>query len=948
MSSICYPLCMPIPIVGRTPELDALRAFVEGLRQEPPKAVLFEGDPGLGKTRLLDHAAAMAEAKGVRVLRSTPIESECELPFAAILQGLGSESRKRVAALLPASPRSATTLQTLILEAVMDELETRTMTGTSLLVMDDLQWADPSSLLVLDRIHRSWSTIPISMVLARRVHPHVSELDMFLRRLDANAQRFALSPLSESDVRVLAESVLGAKPGPGIVRALNSAAGNPLYASELLRAIQRDVIVTSGIADVDNYRVPPSLHDAIRDALAFLPTELLSLLKTASLLGTRFRVDDLAIVVGADVLEIIDDLEPAVDLGVIRFDGSEVAFRHDLVRDSLYATITDARRMVRHRDAARALIAAGHSAASVAHHLLAFAEPGDDEALQWLRHAADGALTEAPALAERLLARAVEVAGPRHPDRFAMETGRAQALLWSGRSTRAEELAKRLLAERPSGIARELLQRVLIESWYVKGRLTESLDQVMELVGENAPAGILARAAGALVQAGDNEQGRTLASEALALSYSTDDPSSRSVALTALARAESNEGRLSSALGHLEQAAALVMGAGGPESALESITILAAFRASGQGRTEEALRLLSDALRVAEQRGQTWGLWLLHFGLGIVQKHVGRLDDAGAALETSVRLANDAGSRVFVPLALANLAHIEALRDDPAKARSYLEKARSLAEGTDPNLATDSDVLWARAVFDELDRNDAAALDSLERLRQQALAAGAPGLLTSYATNLAVPAIRIALRLGDVRLARQALSTVEQGVAIMRDAFPIEPWNSALIALCRSMVEGDALGAVRACDLIRDTDRPHLQAAACEAAGRLLVAAARPDEATELFQEAHSIWNDMGATRKSREMLAELRAIGVPGTYRTDPARPRRGWGALTPTETKVVGLVAQGLTYRAIGERLFISKRTVETHIEHIFRKLGMSTRHEVAAEALRRGIAVSDSISD
>ncbi|MGH2736117.1 MAG: response regulator transcription factor, partial [Actinomycetota bacterium] len=131
--------------------------------------------------------------------------------------------------------------------------------------------------------------------------------------------------------------------------------------------------------------------------------------------------------------------------------------------------------------------------------------------------------------------------------------------------------------------------------------------------------------------------------------------------------------------------------------------------------------------------------------------------------------------------------------------------------------------------------------------------------------------------------------------------------------------------------------RPLELALACEEAGLALAGAGRRDEGISLLTEAVQIYEHLRAGHDAARALSSLRSLGAPRRSRREP-RPSFGWPSLTKTELEVVKLVAEGLTNRQVGERLFVSRRTVATHMEHVFQKLGLATRVQVAAEVSRR----------
>jgi DNA-binding CsgD family transcriptional regulator len=157
-----------------------------------------------------------------------------------------------------------------------------------------------------------------------------------------------------------------------------------------------------------------------------------------------------------------------------------------------------------------------------------------------------------------------------------------------------------------------------------------------------------------------------------------------------------------------------------------------------------------------------------------------------------------------------------------------------------------------------------------------------------------------------------------------------------IVALCRGMVETDQGLLLEAVETLRNSARPLDLAVACEAAAAVLAANGEAERAGALQNEAISTYESFGAQRDVLRVAGSIR-VAHTQRRRAKPARPVTGWGSLSPTENRVVALVAEGLSNAAVAERMFISHRTVETHLTHIFRKVGATSRVELALRASR-----------
>lgn len=164
------------------------------------------------------------------------------------------------------------------------------------------------------------------------------------------------------------------------------------------------------------------------------------------------------------------------------------------------------------------------------------------------------------------------------------------------------------------------------------------------------------------------------------------------------------------------------------------------------------------------------------------------------------------------------------------------------------------------------------------------------------------------------------------------------PTAEGVALRCRGLLESDVEILVASVQAYRKGPRPFERALACEDAAIALARRGRLDAARSFFNEALDAYESLGALRPIGRIEAALREFGVRRGRRGSRRRPAFGWESLTRTESRVVELVAEGMTNRAIGERLFISPRTVETHVAHLFAKLALSSRTELAVEAIKR----------
>jgi DNA-binding CsgD family transcriptional regulator len=325
--------------------------------------------------------------------------------------------------------------------------------------------------------------------------------------------------------------------------------------------------------------------------------------------------------------------------------------------------------------------------------------------------------------------------------------------------------------------------------------------------------------------------------------------------------------------------------------------------------------------------GLVWSLPLYHSHLGVRRFHAGDLDGAVAELEAGLAIADEVvlGAPVMTA-ATAWLAVIQLHQDDVAGAEQTLTAAlRRLAElGPNPGLVL---LDWARALVEEARGNLDEALCLLKPAYDISLA---HGKITDPWSAMAL--VRLCVRTGNRERAAAMLPLIDEqaatgGTASMR--------GRAL--RCRGLVEANADLLVSAVVAYRQSPRPLELAAACEDAGIHLADAERLAEAVPYLEEAYALYDDIGAVRDAARVRAELRKRGVTRGARGRQARASSGWESLTKTEFRVLSLVAQRLSNPEVAERLFVSRNTVECHLKHIYRKLSLTSRVELAAEAGR-----------
>ena len=385
-------------VLGRHVELDTFRVLLEDLAAGRGRCVLVEGEPGIGKTALLD--AVLEQARTIAGL--TVCSAACDAltpqtPLAVLFRALSSDS--------PNGLPLATAV-----ERVFALIDRHSAEGPLLLAVDDLHEADEASLLVWQRLCAATTRTPLLLVGTLRPVPRRTEVDRLRRILKDNAGvSLPVAPLTATEVTTLAGRLLGATPGPRLTERLASAGGNPLYVHELVDALAgaQAIVLADGSAELAGSptRADPmadALATAVTNRLAFLGPETLEVLRAATLLGPEFAVTDLSAALNRPAGLLALAVQEAVTAGIIEPVGLRLCFRHGLLRQALHASIPQPLRTTLRQAAARALIQNSAPIERVAELIIGDLDAADGWETEWVARHADDLARRSPELAVQL------------------------------------------------------------------------------------------------------------------------------------------------------------------------------------------------------------------------------------------------------------------------------------------------------------------------------------------------------------------------------------------------------------------------------------------------------------------------------------------------------------------------------------------------------------------
>jgi DNA-binding CsgD family transcriptional regulator len=912
-------------LVGRDREVDSVRAAIASAAGGHGEVVLLEGEPGIGKSRLVATACDHARESGFDVFVGVCDDLAAARPFAALAAALGvtpdSPDPECVAIAAVADIGDAASanpgLQYRVVEALGARVERLAERGPLLLAIDDLQWADSSTLVAVRSIARRAQTLPVVLLGSYRAGHRVAELhrvaDDLLR---AGATRLALAPLDDVSVASLVTDVLDASPSDDLLARVRGASWNPLFVIEYARSIAADEGAASESGAAAEFRTIVlrrlgALSEATGDAL-----------RMAAVLGATFSPADLAVATGRSIVELTSSLQQAIVSSILEDRGEHLAFRHALVRDAIYEQIPLSIRRQLHREVGRALADAGSDALTVGHHLALGAHGEDAEAVEWLRRAARDVAPRSPATAVELLERAGDLLGPVSPGRDALLAERAVALAWSGRLAEAAELGVAVLGRRPPPEIAGPLRCGLVYALTWLGKPAEAVRHAVlgadDEIGEWDAALLLAEAAVASMLAFDFPTATAQAAEARAAAERLGHDVALCHALTAQTWIALFANRFPEAAELGLRAVDIADRSTSGEAHLAHPRFFVAQPLGGLQGIEAAEEMLRSGLQIAERLGLAWSFPLYHNRLGAFAFMRGDWDTAVAECETSIAVADEVGLHVAsVAVSAAWLAAMQLHRDDLDAAERTLAIAVSKFAEEGPQLGIGV-INWARALVHEAKGETQEAL-ALLQAAWDLYQAGGP-ITDPWSTMLH---LRLRVAVGDREGAAALVPPADQpGAGILR---------------MRAIVEQDPDALVEVVAQARQDHRNLDLAETLEDAALVLAAADRLEEAVPLWDEAIEVYEHLGASRDIARIAALLRQHGVKRGTRRRHVRATTGWDSLTATELKVVELVAQRLSNPEVAERLFISRHTVESHLKNIYRKLALSSRSQLAAEAAR-----------
>ncbi|WP_073502429.1 helix-turn-helix transcriptional regulator [Actinacidiphila paucisporea] len=955
---------------GRDGEAAALRVLLDGARAGRSGVLVLRGEAGIGKTALLDDL--VAAAGGMTVVRGSGVEFEAELPFAALqlllrpamgaLDALPGPQRRALRAAFGLATEGAGEPMFVGL-AVLSLLSEYAGVGPLLCVVDDAQWLDRASTDALLFAARRLDSEGVALVFAARDGEGAFTAPGLPVLRPAALDEAAAAALLADRAGPLAEPVRR--------RVLAEARGNPLALLEL----------PVGLRDSDA-GAPHTLPLTSRLQLAFhgRVSHLPQATQTLLLVAAADHTGELATILraAADLGAGVADLPPAQDTGLVTVDGTALRFRHPLVRAAIHQRAALPDRLAAHRALARAadpereadhrawhLAAAatgpdedvataleqtavragersGHTAAAAAYDRAARLSTDPGARLRRLLLAAEaaseaGEIPRARAFAEQA-ARAAAAGpagappagggrgalGPHAPDTpgGGDATGPGRTAAGAGPHRPPAPGAGPPVDPAARATARALHVRGLADFW--EGDFPGAHRLLIEgagLVAGSDPA----RAARMLVQAthtawylGADEVADTV-DRLAALPLPADAPILPVAAFLTGALGRAAAGRVPPAVGAAAEAARSARG--GRVDPRDLVMLCGVGLTLGQDAQSHELTTALAA--ESRESGGVGRLTTIMFFRAEAEIFDGRYDDAAETAAEALRIAADTGQRQWVSQLSSALAHIAAVRGDEEECRRLVDAA--LAGGSGTAMAPGAPwAYWSQGLLDLGLGRAQAALDRLALLGEESVRHHI------CATRSVPDLVEAAVRLGVPGRADAALARFEAWAA--RSG---QDWAAALVARCRALraPDADAEAYFRQALDAHDPHRRAMESARTDLLyGEWLRRARRKNEARVRLRAALDAFERLGAHPWADRARGELGAAGGALPEAGRESGPVEAEAGLTPQESQIVRLAAEGLSNKDIAARLFLSPRTVGYHLYKAYPKLGVVSRGELA----------------
>ncbi len=942
MSASSVNYAAPADLVEREREIEELFEVLTAARTGTGRLVVISGEAGVGKSRLLDAAADQARESGMVVLAGRGLEFARDFPFGVALQllepPLAAADPALRADLLAGAAAAAARFEGSEVTGLADGVDhsyafvhgLRRLAGNliaphggdqarpALVAVDDAQWADALSLRFLIRLGADLNTLPVAIVVALRDGDD-GPYPNFQRKLAGAARELRPGRLSPQGVTAVVRAAY-TEAAPEFCRACARASGgNPFYLHEIVKAAQADGIPATALAAAEIAAlVPASVLRSVLLRLARVPGAGPALASAVAILGDAAPLAQAAALAGLDE-ETVEQAADALARSRILLPGEPLSFTHPLIGAAIRDDLPVLARSRAHRRAAKLLAAEGARAEVVAAHLLACRPAGDADAVSILGQAAEHAAVRGEYdAARRFLERALAERPSAEPEAdLRLQLALAQAAV--GVPDAPAKLTDALeCAHDPQSRARAL--QALARLQFARSDFPAAAEAIGKALSQLAQADPLAR---------------ELLTDQMAIAALQPDLCPEAAMRLAALTDDARRGRLPGEAALLAQLASSMAFAGEPAGQVREVARAAVRDISGDtfyGITTgsvvlalihiDELDLASPPVEATMERarraGSLIGTGFASHWRAMLHYHRGALDRAIAAAEDTLEVCR-AGWDLCLPWVVSLLVRTHVELGDLRAAAETLR----LCEGTREPGLPGALLLEARGHLALACGQPAEALASLETAGTLATTGHqtAPPTMLPWRSAAALAAARLGQR---ERAAALATAELDQARRIgarrtlggaLRVAGLITPGRPGLALLTEAVaVLEHSPAALERARALTDLGAAHRRAGQFQAARQIL-------------RHAWQAAEDLGATPLASRAREELHAAG--GRRRSP--RHHAGPAALTPTEQRVAQLAADGLGTPEIARTLYVSPKTIEWHLDHVYRKLAIRSRHQL-----------------
>ncbi|KZB88013.1 BTAD domain-containing putative transcriptional regulator [Amycolatopsis regifaucium] len=914
---------------GREGEVTLLRRLAEEVLAGRGRTVWIEGEPGIGKSEVLTRALADVGERGCHVAWAAASELEQLFPLQVVLECLGLDAK-----LIGAdATANGTDPVAAAADQILTHIDRLCATAPLVMVIDDLQWADEASVLMWNRLSAATRQLPLLLIAASRPVPRREELVQARQAAEARGlELITLGPLTVPAAEDLLGDLIGARPGEELCSLITKAAGNPLYLREVTGALMREdaLKVVDGIARVrtgTDLKAPESLLDAVSRTLDLLGEFSRETVRRAAVLGMEFGLAQVGATMGKMPSELLGVFEEVMEMRIIVDTGTQLAFRHPMLRWALYNEIPGDVRAEWHRRAAEALAEIGSGVEHVAQQLVAVPAAVDDWVIGWLADHHESLANRAPSIAAVLLHRVLDECPADDPRREALLA--AYVLVLFRLDQEPFDLAREaMLISRDPNRAAEM-RHLAAAMAHRRGDTDTAISLLARNDSPETPPIWRERRRALLANfdrgtLDDLEEASRKALRSYRQALSVGEPYPIGHALQTLWLVKSIERDHEGALRHVEQAIEAVEGHQEHAGFYFDLLDNRLFTLQNLDQLDEARSTLRTARRAAAKYSLPHGLQV---SSAVHDYWTGEWDDALAELDT---VTEDGPAITFhghrEPGAAALLLHgvaglIHGRRGETEQAAAHLYAAEEHIPVTGSERESCDFLLVARSLQAE-QRGDP----------DQAVALLSPVMDPTYAAMMLrhqwLPwLIRLAKAQGGDDIAAKALDVCREEAA--KEVTPARA--TAAARWCEALVSGEPGPLLEAVDHYDKVGRRIELASALGDAAVLLAGKGRLDEARAAANDAVAELDRFGAQWDVEALEQRLRKYSIT-LGRPDKAVAAAGWASLSAMERAVATLAGQGRSNPEIATALALPRRTVQAHVTRVLAVLGLESRNGLA----------------